>query len=123
MEKQQRSQHGKRRLHACSQGAGDLQPLCPRLADNGRRSRRKRENKFVSYSERITFNPQMMGGQACIRGMRIPVSLVLNLMAQELPAADILREYPDLELEDLQACLSYGAWLAREEVLPHQAQF
>lgn len=77
----------------------------------------------VSYSERITFNPQMMGGQACIRGMRIPVSLVLNLMAQELPAAEILREYPDLELEDLQACLSYGAWLAREEVLPHQAQF
>lgn len=50
----------------------------------------------------------MMGGQACIRGMRIPVSLVLNLMAQERPAADILREYPDLELEDLQACLSYG---------------
>lgn len=78
---------------------------------------------FVSYSERITFNPQMMGGQACVRGMRIPVSLVLNLMAQELPHSDILREYPDLELEDLQACLSYGAWLAREEVLPHQAQF
>lgn len=78
---------------------------------------------YVSYSKRITFNPQMMGGQACVRGMRIPVSLVLNLMAQELPAAEILREYPDLELEDLQACLSYGAWLAREEVLPHQAQF
>ena len=78
---------------------------------------------YVSYSERITFNPQMMGGQACVRGMRMPVSLVLNLMAQELSAADILREYPDLELEDLQACLSYGAWLAREEVLPHQAQF
>ncbi|MBN9420487.1 MAG: DUF433 domain-containing protein [Candidatus Eremiobacteraeota bacterium] len=65
----------------------------------------------------------MMGGQACIRGMRIPVSLVLNLMARELPAAEILGEYPDLELEDLQACLSYGAWLAAEEMLPHQAHF
>ena len=54
-----------------------LQPLCCCLADYGRPGRRKRENKFVSYSERITFNPQMMGGQACIRGMRIPVSLVL----------------------------------------------
>ena len=77
----------------------------------------------MSYSERITFNPQLMGGQACVRGMRIPVSLVLNLMSQDMPQADILREYPDLELEDLQACLSYGAWLARKEVLPHQAQF
>jgi len=77
----------------------------------------------VNYSDRITFNPEMMGGQACIRGMRIPVSLVLSLMGQELPAAEILREYPDLELEDLQACLSYGAWLAREEVLPHQAHY
>jgi len=55
--------------------------------------------------------------------MRIPVSLILNLMAQELPATIILGEYPDLELEDLKACLSYGAWLAREEVLPHHAQF
>jgi uncharacterized protein (DUF433 family) len=40
------------------------------------------ETQFVSYSERSTFNPQIMGGQACIRGMRIPVSLILNLMAQ-----------------------------------------
>ena len=70
----------------------------------------RQESSLVTYSERITFNPQLMGGQACVRGMRIPVSLILNLMAQ-MPVATILSEYPDLEVEDLQACLSYGAGL------------
>ncbi|MBT9582298.1 DUF433 domain-containing protein [bacterium] len=77
----------------------------------------------VTYFERITFDPQLMGGQACVRGMRIPASLVLNLMAKQMPVDEILREYADLEPEDLQACLAYGAWLAREEVLPNQARF
>lgn len=71
--------------------------------------------------DRMTFDPQIMGGQACIRGMRIPASLVLNLMANRMTTSEILSEYPDLEPEDLQACLHYAAWLAREEVIPHQA--
>ena len=47
--------------------------------------------------KRITFNANMMGGQACIRGMRIPVSLVVNLIANEMTMDEIIKEYPDLE--------------------------
>jgi len=66
--------------------------------------------------DRITFDPQIMAGQACIRGMRIPVSLVMNLVAHGVQAADILKEYPDLEPEDIQQALEYAAWLTREQV-------
>ena len=47
--------------------------------------------------KRITFNSNMMGGQACIRGMRIPVSLVVNLIANEMTTDEIIKEYPDIE--------------------------
>jgi uncharacterized protein (DUF433 family) len=57
-----------------------------------------------------------MGGQACIRGMRIPVSLIINLIAHGKQETDILTEYPDLEPEDIQQALQYAAWLAREQV-------
>jgi uncharacterized protein (DUF433 family) len=63
---------------------------------------------------RITFDPQIMGGQACIRGMRIPVSLILNLVAHQKPRSEILSEYPDLEDEDISAALLYAAWLAQD---------
>ena len=66
---------------------------------------------------RITFDPEVMQGQACIRGMRIPVSLVLNLLAHEKSEEDILCEYPDLEPEDIRQSLMYASWLARDEVL------
>ncbi|MCA6585078.1 MAG: DUF433 domain-containing protein [Pseudanabaena sp.] len=66
--------------------------------------------------ERITFNPQIMGGRACFRGMRITVSLVLSLIANGLTPMEILEEYPDLELEDIKASLLYAAFLANEEV-------
>jgi len=68
--------------------------------------------------ERITFDPQIMAGQACIRGMRIPVSLVVNLVAHGMQTAEILEEYPDLEAEDIQQALEYAAWLTREHVIP-----
>ncbi|MEB3192993.1 MAG: DUF433 domain-containing protein [Snowella sp.] len=64
--------------------------------------------------DRITFNPQIMAGQACVRGMRIPVSLVVNLVANGKPNEEILEEYPDLELEDIQQALQYAAWLTRD---------
>jgi uncharacterized protein (DUF433 family) len=66
--------------------------------------------------ERITFDQQIMAGQACIRGMRIPVSLIVNLVAHGKSIAEILDEYPDLEPEDIQQSLEYAAWLTREQV-------
>ena len=64
--------------------------------------------------DRITFDPQIMGGRACIRGMRITVSTVLGLMAAGAGCDEILEDYPYLERADLEACLTYAAWLARE---------
>jgi uncharacterized protein (DUF433 family) len=68
--------------------------------------------------ERITFNPQVMGGRACIRGMRITVSLVVNLVANGMTTDEILAEYPDLEAADIREALQYAASLASEEVHP-----
>ncbi len=68
--------------------------------------------------DRITFDPQVMGGRACIRGMRVTVALVVNLVANEMSVADILAEYPDLEAEDIRQALQYAASLASEEVRP-----
>jgi uncharacterized protein (DUF433 family) len=67
---------------------------------------------------RITFNPHIMGGRACIRGMRITVSLVVNLVANGMTIEEILGEYPDLEAEDIKQALQYAAYLTREEVYP-----
>lgn len=66
--------------------------------------------------DRITFDRNIMAGQACIRGMRIPVSLVLNLLANGESITDIVEEYPELEPEDVQQSLNYAAWLAQEQV-------
>jgi uncharacterized protein (DUF433 family) len=66
---------------------------------------------------RITFNSKIMGGQACIRGMRIPVGLVVNLVANGKTNSEIISEYPDLEAEDIQAALLYAAWLAQDRVV------
>ena len=69
-------------------------------------------------SERITFDPNVMAGRACIRGMRITVSLVVNLVANGMSPAEIIREYPDLELEDVRQALSYASALVNEEAHP-----
>ena len=66
--------------------------------------------------ERITFDPEVMGGRACIRGLRIPVSVVVGQIAHGAPVREILEGYPDLEEEDVRQALEYAAWLAREEV-------
>lgn len=66
--------------------------------------------------ERITFSSNVMGGRACVRGMRITVSLVLSLLANRMTLAEILEAYPYLEAEDIMACLEYAAYLASEEV-------
>lgn len=68
--------------------------------------------------DRITFDPKIMGGRACIRGMRITVALVVNMVANGMPTNDILKEYPDLEAEDIRQALQYAAFLTREEIYP-----
>jgi len=68
--------------------------------------------------ERITFNPNIMGGRACIREMRITVSQVVNLVANGMTTAEIIRHYPYLEEEDVRQALRYAAQLTEEEVHP-----
>ena len=68
--------------------------------------------------DRIAFNTQIMGGQACIRGTRIPVSVVVTLVASGMTTQAILRDYPDLEVEDVQQALKYAAWITSEQILP-----
>ena len=67
----------------------------------------------MDTSDRITLNPRVMGGKACIREMRVTVGLVVELVATGLSAEEILRAYPYLEAEDIPAALSYAAWLAQ----------
>ena len=66
--------------------------------------------------DRITFDPKIMGGRACIRGMRIPVSIVVGQVAHGASQEQILADYPDLEAEDVRQALAYAAWLTTEEV-------
>ena len=63
--------------------------------------------------DRITFDPQIMRGTACIRGMRITVSHVIGMLAGGMSEEEILLEYPDLELEDIRQALEYAASNAR----------
>lgn len=66
--------------------------------------------------DRITFDPQIMAGRACIRSMRVPVSLIINLVANGMTAEKICEAYPYLESEDVKQALQYAAWLAEDRV-------
>lgn len=72
------------------------------------------------YLERITFDPKIMGGKPCIRGMRVTVGTVVNLIASGSSFAEILQFYPYLEEEDIKEALSYAAWRSEEVELPFQ---
>ncbi len=72
----------------------------------------------MNVSDRITVNPGQCGGRPCIRGMRIRVSDVLDLFGAGLSEEDILKEMPDLEMEDLNAVLKYAARKLDHPVLP-----
>ncbi len=67
--------------------------------------------------ERITFNPEILGGRACIRGMRIPVSVIVGQIAHGASFEEILEGYPDLEWEDIEQSIQYAAWLTQEQVI------
>ena len=71
----------------------------------------------MTYLDRITFNPEQCGGRPCIRGMRIRVKDVLDLLAAGVSEKEILEDYPDLEAEDIKACLQYAAAQADHAVL------
>jgi len=70
--------------------------------------------KFV----RITVNPSQMGGVPCIRGLRIPVATVIEMVADGMSTQDILAEFPDLEAGDINEALHFAADAVRERQLP-----
>jgi len=80
------------------------------------RYNKKTRSVVMTQFDRITFDPLVMGGRACIRGLRITVALVVNLVANSMTAAEIIREYPYLEEEDVRQALRYAAWLADETI-------
>ncbi|MCC7084192.1 MAG: DUF433 domain-containing protein [Pirellulales bacterium] len=67
---------------------------------------------------RITVRPEQMGGVPCVRGLRIPVATVVEMVAERMSDSEILSHYPDLEGEDIQECLQYAAEAVRERELP-----
>ena len=69
-------------------------------------------------NDRITFDSRIMGGRACIRGMRITVSHLLNLVANGMTTEQIVAEHPDLEPADIRAALHFAASLANDERHP-----
>lgn len=76
---------------------------------------------FGMEISRITVQPDICHGKPCIRGMRYPVSLVLELLAAGMSPADILADYPALEAADIRACLAYAARLSDLKTLPYAA--
>ena len=66
--------------------------------------------------DRITFDSSILSGRACIRGMRIPVSVIVKQLAHGATREEVLGDYPDLEAQDVQQALEYAAWLSNEEV-------
>ena len=72
---------------------------------------------MTDWRDRVTTSPDVCHGAACVRGTRIPVSVVLDNLADGLPAEEILASYPSLTLDDVRAAVAYGAELARERVL------
>ncbi len=67
---------------------------------------------------RITFNPAVMGGKACIRGLRVTVGTVVGLLASGRSPEEILKAYPYLVSEDIDECLAYAAWRLEEREIP-----
>ena len=68
--------------------------------------------------DRITFDPNVMGGKPCLRGMRVNVGTIVGLIASGATPEEILADYPYLEAEDITAALSYAAWCSEEIDVP-----
>ncbi len=72
--------------------------------------------------DRITFDPDVMGGRACIRGMRVTAGTIVGLVAAGRTTSEILKLYPYLEPDDVKQALTYAAWRAEERDLPVEAE-
>ena len=68
--------------------------------------------------KRIVSNPKIMHGKACIKGTRIPIYLILDLLAAGMTKEKILAEYPDLTKKDIDACIEYASIIAKETIYP-----
>jgi len=72
----------------------------------------------MNQLKRITFDPAVMGGKPCIRGMRVTVGMILGLLAAGRTEQEILKAYPYLRAEDLREALAYAAWRVEEFEVP-----
>jgi uncharacterized protein (DUF433 family) len=72
----------------------------------------------MSWVQRITFNPDVMGGKPCLRGIRVTVGMLVGLIAAGRSQDEILRAYPYLEPGDIHAALVYAAWRSEERDFP-----
>mgnify|MGYP000358910046 CR=1 FL=1 len=72
----------------------------------------------MSHFERITFDPNVMGGKPCLRGKRVTVGTIVGLIASGASIEEVLADYPYLEPEDVTAALTYAAWRSEEVELP-----
>lgn len=72
----------------------------------------------MNWRDRITVDPRVCHGKACIRSTRVMVSVILDNLAANVSPEEILRSYPTLRPEDIQAAIAYAADLARERVIP-----
>ena len=68
--------------------------------------------------EKISIDPKICHGQACIKGTRIPVHQIIRMLANGDKAEEIIEDYPSLKIEDIHACLEYAASLAEEQLTP-----
>ena len=73
---------------------------------------------MANLLDRISIDPEVCGGKPCIRGTRIWVSLVLDLLAGGMSQDELRAEYPGLERDDVLAAIAYGAEAARERIIP-----
>ena len=72
----------------------------------------------MDWKERISIDPNVCHGKPCVRGTRIWVSLLLDLLASGESVDEILREYPGLTRDDVLACIAYGSEMSRERFVP-----
>jgi len=76
-------------------------------------------NKLI---DRISVNPNICFGKPCIKGTRIWVSLILDLLAEGMTVEEIIKEYPQITEKDIRACIAYGAEMSREKFIDVQIE-
>lgn len=74
----------------------------------------------LNWMERISANPKICHGKACITGTRILISVILDCLAEGMEKKEILENYSELTMDDIHAAIAYGAALSRSEIIPLQ---